>query len=344
MKKTLSIIITILMALFLISNTVSAKKYSFKGMKDFDRSGIESININSESGEIKIIKSEDDNRIRIKYAKIIKAGSEKAAKTAADKIKVELIKDKRGISINANIGFPSKKDLFNILKGDLTRVSVILTVAVPSGLKLNINSNSADISIVDYSGPVDIMGESSDLVMDKHKENVRAKLSSGDVNISNQIGNLDIKGSSSDIALNDIRGDTKIVVSSGDIRIYGLIGSVNAQCSSGDIESSDISGQIIFKTVSGDISAKIRSTDSHQSLAFESSSGDIGIRLKKKCAVDFMVKSSSGDINVNLGDKNTDISTEITESSPKTCSGSYRGGGAKLFARSSSGDISIEEY
>lgn len=149
-------------------------------------------------------------------------------------------------------------------------------ISVPENIKINFNSSSGDMTLIEVSGDIKINTSSGDIDAKRLK-------------ISNE---SEFNSSSGNVNLQDIQGKIKINTSSGNLYLNGGKSDIKFNTSSGDITLENISGSIHSNTSSGDIIASgIALSNKSQ---FVSSSGDVIVTLQESPKFDVKIASSSG--------------------------------------------------
>jgi DUF4097 and DUF4098 domain-containing protein YvlB len=189
-----------------------------------------------------------------------------------------------------------------------------LTIKVPSGASLEIETVASDISVGGVSG---------DLVL----ESV-----SGQVEVSGEPRSLDAASVSGDVRVAATSGDAKLESVSGDVIVERAAGRLETDVVSGTIrvESGRLDG-FDAETVSGSIFCSAQPTDGAR-FSIEAMSGTIELRVAADINADFQIETYSGAIDNAIGP-------------PATRSSDY-GPGRELRFRAGSGGgrISIESF
>jgi lia operon protein LiaG len=297
-------------------NTSGVEAFTFssvdvKDTKDVSAKGVKNIVIDSSSVDVNIQPGSGD--------KIEADFSGQVGKKSKDLYKLDIDKDGDTVKITMD-----KKDKFQFMMFNFTKVSLNVTVPQQVYEDIEINGASADISIEEV--------EAKELAIETE---------SGDIEASDVVvkGALVLKASSGDITANGNSSKTlDIETSSGDMKLKDNQAKVtNFSSSSGDIVSDDlISDNIKMNSSSGDIVVSAEEMTGNVSL--ESSSGDIDVSFAKAApSIKVDYKSSSGDGKANLDDMN------YSDQSENRIVGQRGDGKFKLTARTSSGDFTIKD-
>lgn len=162
-----------------------------------------------------------------------------------------------------------------------------LTLKVPAGASIEVESISADIYIDDLAGEV-----------------MSAASVSGDVEVNADSQRVEIESVSGDISFAGSATETQVESVSGEIDLTGVSGELGAATVSGDIyiRSGEISGGQ-FETVSGELDITT-ALSSDARLSVESLSGDVNLTFPASVSARFEASSFSGDISSDFGDSN----------------------------------------
>jgi DUF4097 and DUF4098 domain-containing protein YvlB len=147
-----------------------------------------------------------------------------------------------------------------------------LEVSLPDDAPLRIESDSASITVRNYSGVLE------------------AESVSGDILVENGNGEIVVRSN---------RGDVQVRNSRGTISIVGNYGLLTLEGSNGDIEMSTIMGTITFN---GSINAEDR-------VHLETDHGPVAVNLSPDSALSLQVSSTSGDVACMLPDLDSALRT-----------------------------------
>ncbi|MDD2890091.1 MAG: DUF4097 family beta strand repeat-containing protein [bacterium] len=153
------------------------------------------------------------------------------------------------------------------------------------------------------------------------------KIASGDMGIKNVSYNGILKSASGDIAVESLKGNVEINTASGDIELNGIEGNANIHSISGDVEIND-----------GDM----------HSLDIATTSGDISFYGNLLLKKDSIIKTVSGDIELDISNAENLLIESQTLSGDIEIEGDYsvskenKNDCARLSLVTVSGDISTE--
>ena len=187
--------------------------------------------------------------------------------------------DRKEVEVTGELGEDSERLEFDI-SGKLTKIKVILpkrgssddtdlTIRIPSGSSLSVNTVSADIEVQGVRGAQ------------------RLQTVSGDISVKGQ----------------GKPGLLTITTVSGDAQVHNVAGEVNGNTVSGNFNFSlSDTSRSRLRTTSGDLAMKTRLTGDAR-LDVESISGDVRLDLLGKPNAEFDVSSFNGEIRNCFGPK-----------------------------------------
>ena len=145
--------------------------------------------------------------------------------------------------------------------------------------------------------------------------------------------NLDVNTAGGDIKCGGITGTVELNTSGGDVWADKFSGNLTASTSGGDIFLFCRDANIIAETSGGDI--KLDYEGENKGVDLSTSGGDIEIKLSKEFKAAVELSTSGGDVSCSLSMSN------IAKSSESRLIADLNGGGEKLLAHTSGGDISV---
>lgn len=147
--------------------------------------------------------------------------------------------------------------------------------------------------------------------------------------------NLDIHTAGGDIKAGGINGMIRLKTSGGDIWSDRCIGNIEARTSGGDINIFTTDSPVTAKTSGGDI--KLEYSGKNKGIDLNTSGGDITIKLSPDIKASVDLSTSGGHVS------NAEITiSNATKMSRNKISGEINGGGEKLIARTSGGDVELK--
>lgn len=164
--------------------------------------------------------------------------------------------------------------------------SVDVTVTLPEGSELGVQSGSADIVTTGSLSTAEVRTGSGEIAMES-------------------VGTVSIKTGSGDVDLGSVRGDVSVKTGSGDVALGHVGGETLVSTGSGDIVVREATGPAAGKTGSGDLLVDL----AHNDVSFASGSGDLDVRRMHRGRVTLKGASSSARIGVAAG---TPVWTDIS--------------------------------
>jgi len=246
-----------------------------------------------------------------------------------------------------NIHFASKADL-QLIKEKTFNIS--------SGKSLQVKVSSGDVKVTYWDKDevnIKIFGnensqekmnftmEATDelvKVIGKKKSSISSWFSNVDVEVEIKVPsqfNLDISTAGGDIKCGGITGKAELNTSGGDIWADKFSGLMIASTSGGNIYLFCRDALINAETSGGDIMLEYEGEN--KGIDLSSSGGDIEVKVVKEINASMELSTSGGDVSCSLNMSN------VKKSSGSRLIGDLNGGGEKLSAHTSGGDISVTE-
>lgn len=202
-----------------------------------------------------------------------------------------------------------------------TTANTELIVSAPADSRLEVETVSADVQIIDMSGSQRVNTVSGDVITFSAGDKLEVKSASGDITVK---GN----GKTSDATVTSV---------SGDVTINGLTGEVNAKSVSGDVSLTGIDiSQVRLSSTTGDLLLKA-SVNNEPDLVLESISGSANIEINGDLSGEFNLKTTSGEIETCFG--LDPVKDEY--GAGQSLLHSEDGGQAQVRIKTMSGDISV---
>jgi len=198
----------------------------------------------------------------------------------------------------------------------------LLTLKVPAGVRLIVNTVSADITVDGVRGEQRLKSVSGDVRTGSYDQPVSLHSVSGDVTLTGS-------GGKAQVSTENVSGTTVV---------NGIRGGFEGEAVSGNIKAGVAAAERLrVSSVSGDVEV---STDLSPAarVEMESVSGTIALSIKPPVNVEFEIESFSGDIESCFGTKPRDKSKYGPGSELEYTEGS---GGARVMIQTLSGDIDI---
>ncbi len=160
-----------------------------------------------------------------------------------------------------------------------------LTLKVPAGVRLTVDTVSADIELTDAAGPIELASVSGDIVASGEMKEAELKSVSGDLDLALSCERLWAQSVSGGIEASKLGGEVEVETVSGEIRL--------------DCQNLE---RLTLDSVSGDASITGK-LDKAPRLRLSNHSGDLSLRLPKGIDAEFAIATHSGDIDSELGPK-----------------------------------------
>ena len=197
-----------------------------------------------------------------------------------------------------------------------------LTVKVPAGSRLEVDTVSADITTEQVAGVLDLETVSGTVRAVGKPSEVKVQSVSGDVEVPAVDGPVRAQTVSGRVTLLGARGSVEVSSVSGPIKVVG------ADVESGELHT--VSGTITFE---GELAGAGR-------LEVETVSGEVELSLPASVAAEFRVTSFSGNITNELGP----AARRSSEHGPGwELEFSNGGGGARVEVQSMSGRVTLRK-
>jgi hypothetical protein len=199
-----------------------------------------------------------------------------------------------------------------------------LELDVPRGVRLVVNTVSADVELYDVRGDVDVRTMTGDVRGDGLSGRVIVEMLSGDVGLSGTITQL------------------RATTVSGDLRLRGLGGTADIKTTSGEVDIvGDRIGRLGFESISGDLRLDGALADDAQ-VRISTHAGDVTWRMPAEAKGRLELSTVSGELSA--GGPLTLMPGDVADSRRGRAARRYEfnGGGAmQLDISTFSGDVRI---
>jgi DUF4097 and DUF4098 domain-containing protein YvlB len=200
-----------------------------------------------------------------------------------------------------------------------------LTLRVPRGARLEVDTVSANIAVVGVHGPQTLESVSGEVRTQAFDAPVSAAAVSGDVTI---IG----MGGKAAISTGNVSGTSTVTGARGEYEGEAVSGEIRATVAA----ATDVD----ISTVSGEVTLNVELAPAGE-IEMETVSGELNLNLKPPVNADFDLESFSGDIDVCFGPKSRTTS-KYTPGSELVFT--HGGGGARVALESLSGEIRVCDH
>lgn len=194
-------------------------------------------------------------------------------------------------------------------------LEISYAIRVPQSYNIDVNTAGGDVTIAGVSGKLN------------------GGTSGGNITITSIRGDVQLETSGGDIKAESVQGLVKMETSGGNIRIAGVTGDVDVETSGGNISLSSVEGKVRAETSGGNIVMTVK--ESNKGVFAETSGGNIDIRLPKDITATVDASTSGGDV---ICDYPITMSGKFSGSELR---GTINGGGNKIYAHTSGGNIRI---
>jgi hypothetical protein len=197
-----------------------------------------------------------------------------------------------------------------------------LTLRVPQGVRLIVDTVSADITVAGVRGKQELESVSGTVGTQAFDASVGASSVSGEVTVTGTGGSAAVKAENV----------------SGTITVTGVSGKFEGEVVSGEIHATVAAADLIdVSSVSGEITVDVELT-STANVGMESVSGAITLKIKPPVNADFDIETFSGDIDVCFGPESRDAGKFTPGSELSFTQGQ---GGARVALQTLSGEINV---
>ena len=185
-----------------------------------------------------------------------------------------------------------------------------LTVSVPKGSSLEVETVSADARVTEVAGKIDAETVSGDLTVERAQGQVHAESISGDVTVSADAPSATVKTTSGDASVTGSIGAVRAESVSGKVTVSGTLERLDVETISGDIDVKGAVAEVKAESVSGDVSVDKALQQAEASTV----SGDIKASAERLRAAEFSTQSGRVDFTGDLTETGTlKVSTKSGE-------------------------------
>ena len=200
---------------------------------------------------------------------------------------------------------------------------LVLDITAPHGSRLNVKSDSADLSARGSYGQTRAASGSGDLSIERLTGSAQLRSGSGDVTVNTAEESLTVGTGSGDVRIDSAHADLTVQSGSGGVVVDAVTGSLKAQTGSGDIDIREADRDVKVQTGSGDVAVK---RVSRGRVNAKAASGDLHIGVADGTPAWLDVRTVTGGVN-----------NELESSDPVGAGEQY----VRLDLKTVSGDIDI---
>jgi hypothetical protein len=349
-----SIALTILTTLLMTPPVAQARLETRReqSAQTVDPRGLKQLVVENSRGDIQVRPS-TDGALHVTALKIIPASGRSWSERLARGTQVETRNEAGRYRIH--VVYPPHAQIrlgfWDLFRGDLEmrRPEIRLSVDVPQGLPVDLQTRSGDVESVGLTGTQNIETTSGDIdIQDARGQAVistssgsvtasglgmaRVRSSSGDISIDGVSGPLQALTSSGDLVVGGARDSLVLRTSSGDVRVGPAPRGLRLETGSGDVQIEGCAGNLKVTTTSGDVSAGLLSGLATAEISTES--GSVRTRLGSTLGSALDLQTSSGTLDVALP-------IQVRIATRRHLSGIVRDGRAPITVRTTSGDIDV---
>ena len=155
-----------------------------------------------------------------------------------------------------------------------------LSISIPQGLDVEIETVTAAVQMVDYQGEVRISSSTGSVRVSDFQGPINVNTTTGQITIERLTGNLRAVSSTGSVTLEDILGDALIDTTTGWVTAHHIGGSLNVTSSTGSVQCQEVQGTTNIHTTTGrvtvinpggrlDVSTSTGSIEARSSVALE---------------------------------------------------------------------------
>lgn len=254
-----------------------------------------------------------------------------------------------------------RRGLLSMLRGSRPDMYIDYTIEVPNRFAVAAWTTSGDVRVSNVAGGAEVRGTSGDVHMRDIGGSALVELTSGSVDVARVGGDTRVLASSGgatveriggsfimqatsgSVVARQIAGDCQVQLITGDFDIDGCLGDVRFQASTGDARILDVSGSINAITSSGDMDVMIVPVGAKE-FVLSSSSGDIDVFFPPREDYGFLL-----DVATSTGSIEGDLAIEVDEINRRHLKGIVGGRPgddaalSRLIIETASGDVTVAE-
>jgi DUF4097 and DUF4098 domain-containing protein YvlB len=189
------------------------------------------------------------------------------------------------------------------------------TVSVPKAYNVELHTAGGDVEIVGVNG------------------DLRGGTSGGDVRVSDVRGTVELETSGGDVTGERITGPVHLSTSGGEVHAKSIVGDIDLRTSGGDVTAEGIDGAVSARTSGGNVLVNV--AGANKGVKAETSGGDIELVLAKSVGAEIDISTSGGEVTCDIP---VTVQGKISEESIR---GMVNGGGPKVYAHTSGGNVKV---
>ncbi len=231
-------------------------------------------------------------------------------------------------------------------------IDVTLTLTVPEGLDVNVNSSfgkvevttGRSVKVTNQFGATTVTGAGGDVTVTNDF---------GETSIEDVAGSVTVKGSNGRASVARVKGAADVQSSFGSLELIDVAGKVDARTSNGSIQIEQPGGDVSARTSYG----KIEITDSKGAVTARTTNGGVEVRTNHPVVADYVIDTSFGSIQLSFprtskvtvhartqfGAISSNLGGNLSkDNSQQTYDAALNGGGARIRLETSNGGIEID--
>lgn len=344
-------VLTLMATSILAAGAAEAGTWREQSGKTFEASDVRVVRIENARGVVHA-RQGAPGQIRLSALKTIRANDseEKRKYSRGTTVVTEVEEGRLVIRVRYPQGQAVRVDFWDLVHGyEMPRVEVKLTIEVPRGVAVQLQSTSGDLVTEDVTGRQALESTSGDVTVRGSRSPVRAHTTSGNITASG-VESADLETVSGDIEAESVRGPLRVATTSGDVSVSGLEDSLRVTSVSGDLRIGAAPRGVTARTTSGGITVE----EARGDVRLSTSSGDIRLvlappltRADISTVSGDVVASVSGSVGADLelrttnGTLDVDLPLQVKTVTRRLVSGVIGNGRAPVTFTSSSGDIHL---
>jgi len=312
--------------------------------------------VENSKGRVVVIGDADATEVTVVATRVAIAASEIKAQELLEKLSFTMVvRDAMVVIRTENESEEGSRSIWSVLKGGRSSTFVNYAVEVPGHFDVQVSTTSGEVRVRGIEGHARVHATSASIELRDIGADGWVELTSGDLDASDIRGALDVRATSGTIEADGVGGSLRIDATTGDVvarRIEGdaivnlvrgnltiehCLGDVVFRTSSGDAEIMDVVGGISAITSSGDLDVMILPLGEKEFI-LSSSSGDIDVRYATPLDFGFVL-----DIETSTGAIEGDMAIRVEKVTRRQLRGIVGTGTSRVMIETASGDVSIAE-
>jgi DUF4097 and DUF4098 domain-containing protein YvlB len=183
--------------------------------------------------------------------------------------------DDQRLQINGQVQVPNESSLQIVSSEKLIEVSLTgrdgalaqklarLEIRIPYRLKVNIETDSADVHVQEFKGELEIESTSGDILVESSNGKITLRSNRGDVTVQKSSGTISVVGNYGQLKVQDVKGETAVSTIMGTITLNGLLGegdSARLETDHGPVDvnlGSNSSLKLVVHSTSGEVTCVV---------------------------------------------------------------------------------------